>query len=264
LTLPAADSQPSLVAFICPPIFEEHSRSYAVLREFARQLSDHGIGAFRFDYVGIGESYSDPDTFSMSSAIADISFLASWLKERFPAAKVVPIGVRVGCRLMLDALASEIRAGSSSIATPILWDPVLDVRNYILGELRSTIAGAMVIYRAAVASREDIVRETLSSGFCERDGFRLNHIDGYSVTRELLREIEVGESDAWSFSEPMFVLATVGTGNGERQRKQLASSLPGMRFYPVQGTSYWNQPPIYSQTREHLFGATQQCLEQCY
>lgn len=263
LTLPADNSQPSQLALICPPVFEEYSRSYAILREFARRLSAHGIGALRFDYVGVGESYGDPDTFSMSSAMADISFLASWLMERFPAAKVTPIGMRLGCRLMLDALVNPIRSGSPRIATPILWDPVLDARQYILGELRTTLAGAMVVCRAAVASREDIVRETLDSGFCEREGYRLNQIDGYPITRELLCEVGVGNSDTWSFSEPVVVLLAVSAGNGERQSKQLASMLPKMEFHAVQDLPYWNQPPTYSQIRENLFEVTQRCMEQC-
>lgn len=263
LTLPADNPQPSQVAFICPPIFGEYSNSYAILRELARQLSAHGIGALRFDYVGVGESYGDPDTFSMSSAMADISFLASWLMERFPVAKVTPIGMRLGCRLMLDALVNPIRFDSPRIATPILWDPVLDVRQYILGELRNTLAGAMVIYQAVVASREDIVRETLESGFCEREGYRLNQIDGYPITREFLREAWVGSSNTWSLSEPVVVLVTVSAGDGERQCKQLASMLPKMKFHAVQDIPYWNLTPTYSQIRENLFGVTQRCMEQC-
>lgn len=263
LTLPVDNPQPSQLALICPPVFEEYSRSYATLREFARRLSAHGIGALRFDYVGIGESYGDPDTFSMSSAMADISFLASWLMERFPVAKVTPIGMRLGSRLMLDALVNPIRSGNPRIATPILWDPVLDARQYILGDLRATLAGAMVVCRAAVASREDIVRETLDSGFCERERYRLNQIDGYPITRELLCEAGVGNSDIWSFSEPVVVLLAISAGNGERQSKQLASMLPKMKFHAVQDIPYWNQPPIYSQIRENLFEITQRCMEQC-
>lgn len=263
LTLPADNSPPSQLALICSPVFEEYSRSYTILREFARQLSAYGIGALRFDYVGVGESYGDPDTFSMSSAMADISFLASWLMERFPAAKVTPLGMRLGCRLMLDALVNPIRSGNPRIATPILWDPVLDARQYILGELRATLAGAMVVCRSAVASREDIVRETLDSGFCEREGYRLNQIDGYPITRELLCEAGIGNSDTWSFSEPVVVLLAVSMGNGERQSKQLASMLPKMEFHAVQDIPYWNQPPTYSQTRKNLFEVTQRCMEQC-
>jgi len=265
LTLPVDNFQPSQLALICPPIFGEYSNSYAILRELAQQLSAHGIGVLRFDYVGVGESYGDPDTFSMSSAVADISFLASWLMERFPAAtKVTPIGMRLGCRLMLDALVNPIRSGSPRIAMPILWDPVLDTRQYILGELRNTLAGAMVIYRSVVASREDIVRETLESGFCEREGYRLNQIDGYPITREFLREAWVGSSNnTWSFLEPVVVLVTVSAGNAERQHKQLASMLLEMKFHAVQDVPYWNLTPTYSQIRENLFGVTQRCMEQC-
>lgn len=263
LTLPVDNPQPSQLALICSPVFEEYSRSYAILREFAKQLSAHGVGTLRFDYAGVGESYGDPDTFSMSSAMADISFLSSWLMERFPAAKLIPIGMRLGCRLMLDALVNLIRTGNPRIAVPILWDPVLDARQYILGELRSTLASMMVVYHTVVVSREDIVQETLDSGFCEREGYRLNQIDGYPITRKLLREIEVRNSSAWSFSAPVVVLVTVSAGDGRRQSRQLASMLPQMEFHAVQDIPYWNQPPIYSQIRKNLFEVTQRCMERC-
>jgi hypothetical protein len=259
LTMPA-DAAPSRTALLCPPIFEEHGRAYPIMRELARHLAGHRIATLRFDYAGIGESSADPDVFTMSGASTDISFLASWLTERFPAAPLVPIGVRFGARLVLDALGAKVRAGGLFRA-PIVWDPVLDARDYIMGELRSTIAGAMVLSKTALASREDIVRETLASGVCERRGYKLNQIDGYTVARELLVDAKITEPSAWTYDDPISVLVAAGAGDGERQRKQVAPKLPRMTFGAVHDEPYWTMTPIYRQVRPSLFDATLQAIE---
>jgi hypothetical protein len=256
-----ADAVPSRAVLLCPPVFEEHGRAYPVLRELSRRLGARGVATLRFDYVGIGESSADPDVFTMSGARSDISLLAGWLGERFPGARIVPLGVRFGARLVLDALAERLRDPNANIETPILWDPVLDAREYILGELRSTIAGAMVVYQSAPVSRDDIVRETLESGGCERGGFKLNQIDGYLVTRELLEDAEVQGTSAYTYSEPVFALISASSGDGERQKKQLTQKLSSMTFKAVKDDPYWNQPPTYSQVREHLFAATEELIE---
>lgn len=259
LTLPA-DALPSRLALLCPPTFEEHGRAYPVLRELARRLAARGVATLRFDYVGVGESSAQPDVFTMSGARADIVLLTNLLEARFPGVRLVPIGVRFGARLVLDALGERLREPSSHISPPILWDPVLDAREYILGELRSTIAGAMVVYQSAPVSREDIVRETLESGVCERGGFKLNQIDGYLVTRELLEDAEIQGSSAYSYAEPAFALIAAGSGDGERQKKQLTPKLPKMTFRAVKDDPYWAQPPTYSQVREQLFAATAELM----
>lgn len=263
LTTPAG-AAPSRVVLVCPPTFEEHGRSYVILRELARRLGAAGIATLRFDYVGVGESLGEPDAFTMSAATADIAFLASWLRERFPAARLVPLGVRFGARLVVDALAAMIRDPKANLGPPILWDPVLDARDYILGELRSTISSAMVVYQSAVATREDIVKETLEGGSCERQGFKLNQIDGYMVTRELLRDAQVQEASPppWSYPDPVIAMVAVQPGDGgERQKKKLAPRLPAMTFRAIVDDQYWNQPPIYNQMRENLFEATRQVIE---
>lgn len=258
-----AETPPTKVVLVCPPAFEEHGRAYPILREFARWSCARGIAVLRFDCFGTGESSGAADQFSFGTAAADVSCLISWLGQTFPNTPVVPLGVRLGCRFMLDALATPNAHEGIHVATPVLWDPVLDARAHILSELRATIAGAMIVYQASVASREDIVRETMTQGFCERGGFKLNQIEGYPVTPQLLREAGVGNSDSWTSSSPACAIVTVAGGDGERQRDHLRSMLPQMEFHSVQGAQYWSQPPLYSQKREGLFRITQERIEAC-
>lgn len=262
LSVPA-EHQAAQVALFCPPVFEEACRAYPVMRECARRLAARGIAALRFDYFATGDSSGHSDQFSFRSAVADIALVRSWLAERFPGAQVLPVGVRLGCRLMLDALASSAPEDPKPAGVPVLWDPVLDAQGYIFTELRETLARAAVVYEACVATREDIIQETLNSGFCERDGFRLNQINGHPVTADLLRDAGGGESSEWCFAEPVSVLVSVRGGDGTPQRNQLHAMLPQMEFRAVQGTPYWNQQQIYSQTRNQLFTATEQCFERC-
>ena len=290
LTVPL-DVDPAQLVLCCQPPFDEHSRAYPVMREFARRLLARGIGMLRFDYFGSGDSAGQSDEFSMHSAIADTSFLLSWLAARFPATRIVPMGVRLGGRFLLDALAAQSGAIAARVTKPILWDPVLDARDFIFTELRSTLGGSMMVYQAQVASREDIIRETLDHGFCERGGFKLNQIDGHAVSADLLRQAGFGaagdnggasdkggasdngatsdkgatsDRGGWSYREPVVALVTLRPGgNADRQRSKLAAALPNMEFDSVQDIPYWNQPPIYKQVREPLFALTEEILERC-
>lgn len=262
LSLPAGPP-PSRIVLVCQPTFEEHGRAYPIIREAARWLCARGMGVLRFDYFATGDSSGDSHEFSMSSAVEDITFLARQLMEQFPSATIVPLGVRLGSRFLLDALAPQLRAKAPRLATPILWDPVLDAREHVLSELRATIASAMIVYAASVASREEIIRETLEHGVCERGAYRLNQIDGYAVTQQLLRDVGMGTTDPWTFDERVAVIVTTPSGDGQRQRDKLHPILPRMEFHPVKELPYWSQPPLYSQRREQLYQATEECIEQC-
>ena len=265
LTLPA-EVQPSLVVLFCPPCFDEHSRAYPIMREYARSLAAKGLGTLRFDYFATGDSEGSSDQFTMRSGVADILFLVSWLAQRFPAIRIVPMGVRMGARLLLDALASQGGALAAPLVGPILWDPVLDVRNYVFSELRATLGGAMIVFQSQLASREDIIRETLEKGFCERGGYKLNQIDGFPISCELFREVGLATSaaPAWSYPNPAAVVVSVrATGASARARGQLAAMLPRMDFHEVEESPYWNQQPVYSQVRKKLFTTTDQCLLRC-
>lgn len=262
LLLPANGQQSQVVLF-CPTVFEEHMWSYPVLRECARVLAAHGVASLRFDYFGAGDSSGNCSEFSMKSAIADITFLSTWLADRFPTARIVPVGVRLGARFLLEALAKGRGSLPALIASPILWDPVLDANEYVFAELRKTLAGSMIVYQAAVASREDIVQETIERGSCEREGFKLNQVDGYPITANMFTELAETKFSEWSYPEPVRVIVTDRTGNGDRQTKLLSSSLPRMELQAVRDTPYWVQQTSYRQTREPLFRATEQCLEPC-
>jgi len=171
LTLPAG-AEPSAVVLFCPPTFDEHSRAYPIMREYARGLAARGIGTLRFDYFATGDSAGTSDQFTMSSGVGDVAFLLSWLATRFPGVRIVPMAVRMGARLLLDAIVGQAGALAGRLTAPILWDPVVDVRSYVFNELRATLSGALMVYQGQVATREEIVKETLATGFCDRRGYR--------------------------------------------------------------------------------------------
>jgi alpha/beta superfamily hydrolase len=252
---------PSRLAIICPPTFEEHGRSYAITRELARDLAAHGVATLRFDYVGVGESTAEEDDFTLSGAVADVVHLAASLRARFPSVPLSLVGLRFGGRVALDAVA-KIRATGAKVGATILWDPLVDAHDYLMSELRSTIASAMVVYKTPVASREDIVKETLEKGSCVRGEFHLNQIDGFTVSARLLRDAGLDQATPapCTFTEPVVVLVAAGAGDGERQKKALAGKLTAMEFHPVKEDSYWMPPPTYSQTRPQLFELTRKGL----
>ena len=266
LTLPVG-SEPSAVVLFCPPTFDEHSRAYPIMREYARALAARGIGTLRFDYFATGDSAGTSDQFTMSSAVGDVAFLLSWLGTRFPGVRIVPMAVRMGARLLLDAIVGQAGAAlAGRLTAPVLWDPVVDVRSYVFNELRATLSGALMVYGGQVVTREEIVKETLETGFCERRGYKLNQVDGYPVTRELLREVGLATEtpEPWSYAEPVNVVITVrGATAAERPRTQLAALLPKMEFRSNEDIPYWNQQPLYRQTRDKLFAIVDEFVTRC-
>jgi hypothetical protein len=256
------EASPEQVVVFCSSVFEEQNWAYPVVRNCARRLRDRGIAAVRFDYYATGESCGASEQFTMREATDDIATMSDVARLHFPGAQVVFVGVRVGCRLLLDAVTAASQEPES--APPlILWDPVIDFHAYLMAELRKTLAGSMVVFQRAAATRDDIIKETLELGHSERDGLRLNQVDGYPVTATLLSEAAAEGGSPPTYPFRGVAILTDPTPGAARKLQALNASLPHAATLIAAESPYWIQQPIYDQTREQLFRHTEECVAQC-
>lgn len=68
----------------------------------SRTLTDHGLGVFRFDFTGLGESEGDFSETNFSSNVEDLTAAASYMKKEWNA-PVMIIGHSLGGAAVLQA-----------------------------------------------------------------------------------------------------------------------------------------------------------------
>jgi uncharacterized protein len=132
---PKAEARPA-GAVICPPIGQEYMRTHRALRQLALQLNKGGAHALRFDYSGIGDSAGDNTDAAVDAWVADIGSAIDELKDTAGLKQVSLVGIRLGA-----SLAYLAAAGRSDIDAVVLWDPVVNGRDYI-AELFSLEGGS--------------------------------------------------------------------------------------------------------------------------
>ncbi|MGG7101487.1 alpha/beta hydrolase family protein [Rhodococcus sp. 24CO] len=111
---------------LCSPVGKEHIDTYRGMRLLADELAARGIVAFRFDYEGVGDSSGNedaPDAMSRwrSSIVSAVDFV-----RQCGTQSVSVVGLRVGALLAASALE-----GCGTINSVVLWDPVVNGRNFI-------------------------------------------------------------------------------------------------------------------------------------
>lgn len=121
---PSASGLGETGVVICPPMGQEGLRAYRTLRLLADQLALAGAEVLRFDFFGTGDSAGDVREGRPSIWLENVRSASQHLRELAPVRRVVLVGLRLGGTL---ALLAEVPATSRVI----LWDPILDSRDYI-------------------------------------------------------------------------------------------------------------------------------------
>ena len=117
---------------LCPPIGQEHVRSHWALRQLAAALGRSGFHCFRFDWFGVGDSAGALRDASIDRWKADLASAAQELRDTTGVERVSLVGLRVGASVIALA-ASEMRPSAI-----VLWDPIVDGRDYVAALRRMT------------------------------------------------------------------------------------------------------------------------------
>lgn len=124
-------------------------KNLRVIRHISRTLTGHGMGVFRFDFTGLGESEGDFSKTDFSSNVEDLVAAASYMEEKWRAPSML-IGHSLGGAAVLQA-ASRIDTAEAvaTIAAPgnpghvkhLLEDKMEEIKQK--GTARIRLAGRM-------------------------------------------------------------------------------------------------------------------------
>ena len=159
----------------CNPFLEEKVFSHPVYINFARKLSAEGWPVLRFDYEGDGDSEGDYRKIGLREWVDDVEDAISFVRGRHFAKTVNLFGLRLGASIACLA------AKKNACTNLLLWEPVMDGRDYFQECLRLNLTTQLATYRKVVEDRKQLMAKL-------NDGKAIN-ISGYEVGRPMADSI---------------------------------------------------------------------------
>ncbi len=144
---------------LCPAFAEEASVAQRVVVNFARFLARHGHDVMRFDYAGTGDSSGAFRDVTVDTNIRDTCALAGHLAGEI-GGPVTVAGLRWGAAV--GALAAQ---RTEAIDSVLMWEPVTDLRRYIMSFLRLRMLSENAAGDGAALTRDALVA-SLERGQC--------------------------------------------------------------------------------------------------
>jgi exosortase A-associated hydrolase 2 len=163
-----------LAYVFCSPFVEEKVRTQRTFVNFARMLAQKGISVLRFDYGGYGDSEGNFEDATISSQKSDIRKAIDILQDRTNCSKIGLLGGRLGA-----TLAFMVGCEESIVEDIVLWDPVIDVHQYLLKYLRSNLASQTLKYKKIIHNRNKLECMILEGKNVDIEGYLLSK-DFYS------------------------------------------------------------------------------------
>ncbi len=124
----AADMRPQEGVVICGATGHEYMGGYRAMRQMAVRLAQAGWPALRFDFFGTGDSAGNASAATLDRWVYDIAAAEADLRARTGRSTISFLGLRLGASLALQHLQSE---ESQECPALVLWDPVIDGREYL-------------------------------------------------------------------------------------------------------------------------------------
>lgn len=152
---------------------------------FARRLTSIGYYVLCFNYMGTGDSSGDFEDTTVETYISDVFKAVNILQEKSNIHNIGLFGIKLGATLAgITATNPEIK-----IETLVLWDPILDIKKYINDCLRQSITFQNVLFHKIIYNRNQIIEKLISEGKAEHNGYFLNFIEGYVISRALYTQL---------------------------------------------------------------------------
>ena len=183
----AAQGRPKDFAVVfCNAFGKEFVIARTHLSRFCRELAARGIGAYRFDYLGYGDSEGDFADASFSTMCHDLEAAIAEARRRCGVEKVVVAGLRFGA-LVAEAVASR----RAEIAGLVLWAPTLPVWDYFYDAMRQTISMQTGMLGKIALTRDQIVENVLADRPSHAEGYDLACTDeGFRLGAPMIRELQ--------------------------------------------------------------------------
>lgn len=142
---------------LCNPFGQEYIRIHRSFKQLAERLSMEGFSVLRFDFFGCGDSYGSLSEASFERWVKDVACAADELRESAETRNISIIGLRLGA-----AIAMQYIMESGNAENLILWEPVIDGRQYLTE-----------VFAAHKKWMEDQLNKAESSGELEVLGFEM-------------------------------------------------------------------------------------------
>lgn len=104
----------------------EYTQLHWAYQKLAGLLAAAGLHVMRFDYSGTGDSFGSTAESTLSHWVDDIATAAAELREVAGIRRVGLVGARLGGALVMQAVASGVKARDV-----VLWDPVIRGTDYV-------------------------------------------------------------------------------------------------------------------------------------
>lgn len=250
-----ASARPGRGVVICDSLFEEKFWCERVMANLSRSLAEKGYTVCSFDYRGYGNSPGESEDVEVPVLEQDIRDACDLLRQT-GCDRLVLLGIRWG-----SALAERVAASRGDVDALFFVNPVTSWRRAILAALRANVAGQYSIFKKAVMTRDEIVKELSSGGDCIRSGYRMNNIDGYFLSRAFFEQSgTVSMPGATGGASRPAVVFEIREGEGppdpECAALVAAYQAAGTRceHVPVSGDGrFWINNPIFTSVTPNLY-----------
>lgn len=129
---------------LCPGWGQEYLCAHRSMRQLANMLNAAGFHVLRFDYFGTGDSAGDMLQADLGGWERDIDTAIDELKDTCGAVRITLVGLRLG-----GTLAARVAARrATDVDALVLWDPVVDGREYIAELMQAGKQEAEVLGRS--------------------------------------------------------------------------------------------------------------------
>ncbi len=227
----------------CSPTFEEKTKTYRILVNFARLLALNGYYVLRFDCQGEGDSDGDFDQADIKTRTADIKVAISKLKEKSNLTKISVLGLRLGASLAV--LATK----DMEIRSLILWEPVANIKNYLYDFLRGNLAHQLLIHKKILINRDQLVNKMLT-------GEKVN-VDGWELTKSLWEQGElVNFFEDLSQTQKPVLLVSLSGNKINSELETIVSQKPNIVRETLKPEFTWNELKYYNPHPREIFEKT--------
>ena len=172
---PAAGVPPRGDVLYCPPFAEEMNRCRAMVSLQARALAAAGVGTLVLDPHGTGDSAGDFVDASWTQWREDLACGIRWLRRHGHGCAGL-WGVRLGA-----VMAAELAVRDGAIPNLLLWQPVLNGKQFYTQFLRIRIA-AEIEQADGIKSTDELRRHSVAGESIE--------VSGYVVSPRLAAELD--------------------------------------------------------------------------
>lgn len=173
---PLTESGPEHTILLVAPFGEEMNKVRQMVALQARRFAEQGYAVLSVDPFGTGDSEGDFADAQWQVWYADLQNSIDWLQQR-GSKKITLWGVRSGVALVAELLQ---RSGQT-FAGVILWQPIVDGKQFVTQFLRLRVAADVVGSAAGLTTKE--LRAQLDAG-------EVIEVAGYALSAALVSPLE--------------------------------------------------------------------------